>query len=84
MQRSRALIIHHSILVKVVTFTLAISCPYKKQKGCHLLHLFSFLSVESLLGMWVICIEIELISLMASCCCHVVLIGVQKAVFSPV
>ena len=33
MQRSRALIVHHSILVKVVTFTLAVSCPYKKQRA---------------------------------------------------
>lgn len=84
MQRSRTLIIHHSIFVKFVMFTLAISCPYKEQKGYHLLHLFSFLSVESLPGMWIICIEIELISLVASCWCRVVLIGVQKAVFSPV
>ena len=33
MQRGRTLIIHRSIFVKVVTFTLAISCPYKGQKG---------------------------------------------------
>lgn len=82
MQRSRTPIIHHSIFVKVVTLTLAISCPYKEQKGYHLLHLFSFLSVESLPGMWIICIEIELTHSWhraGAMWCY----RVQKAVFSP-
>lgn len=43
MQRGRTLIIHRSIFVKVVTFTLAISCPYKGQKGYHLSISFPFL-----------------------------------------